>query len=123
SLVSQDLCIEPFPIVTPVITNVSVLKTSNSNGQIEVCWMPPIDLPPASYTYRIYRHTGFTRDADSTLVTETGNLCFTDTGLNTDATVYNYSVAAYINTNDPPVGTSPVASSVRIEASSRFERI
>ncbi len=123
SLVSEDLCIEPFDIVTPVITNVSVVETSDTNGSIDICWTPPIDLPPAAYVYRVFRRTGFTPEEDSVLVDETTNLCLTDNGLDTDGTVYNYVVSAYINTNDPPVGTSAAASSVRIEAGSRFERI
>src|SRR5690606_25212987 len=83
SLVSQDLCIDPFPIITPVITNVSVLETSDSNGEIEVRWMRPVDLPPADYDYVISRHTGFTRTNDSTIVTTTKDTVFVDTGLNT----------------------------------------
>ncbi len=125
SLVSQDLCIDPFPIITPVITNVSVLETSDSNGEIEVRWMRPIDLPPADYDYVISRHTGFTRTNDSTIVTTTKDTVFVDTGLNTRNLPYNYSIAAYLDASDPStfVGVSAVASSVQALAASRSQRI
>jgi hypothetical protein len=124
SLVSQDLCIEPFLIETPVITNVSVIETSTANGTIEVKWEPPLDLP-GDYTYKIYRHTGFTRTTDSTLVGTTTDRTFVDQGLNTENVIYNYSVAAFINANDAAsmVGVSAVASAVRNEATSRLNRI
>jgi hypothetical protein len=125
SLVSQDLCIEPFKITTPVITNVSVLETAGTQGKIEIKWIAPIEHPtyPADYTYRIYRNPGFVRTTDSTLVGETKDLVFTDQSadLNTEATVYNYSVAAFLV--EDMIGVSTVASSVRLEARSRLNRI
>ena len=103
SLVSEDICIEPFAITTPVITNVSVLETRGTAGRIEVKWIPPIEHPtyPAAYTYRVYRSIGFTRGTDSTLVGTTSDVSFIDNSneLNTEGVVYNYSVAAFLNSD------------------------
>lgn len=131
SLVSQDLCVEPFKIVTPVVTNVSVIETRPANGRIEVRWIPPIEsetLPPDyAYTYKVFRQSGFAPGTGP--ITQVGapttNLFILDESaeLNTTNEVYNYFVAAYVNATDKDSLVSTAASTVRLEARSRLNRI
>jgi hypothetical protein len=124
SLVSDDLCIEPFDLVDPLITNVDVDITHPTTGKIIVKWVPPQEnpnFPPDhNFSYEVWRGEGFT--GDSVLVTTTNNLFFEDANLNTDALVYNYTVTAYSD-GGLLVGTSSQASSVRLETQARLNRI
>lgn len=125
SLVSLDTCVGPIEMTVPMITKVSILQTSETAGEIKVKWTRPLDADltdfPLPYRYVVTRATGFIRANDSTLVTITApasadTLSIMDVGLNTSSLIYNYSVMA-IAANDDTVGTSVVASSVRLEAS------
>lgn len=124
SLVSDDICIEPFDLVTPVITHVDIDVTDNTNGTIIVRWVEPKENPdfplPHNFRYEIWRGTGFS--GDSVFVASTTDLSFTDTGLNTESNIYHYTINAYSEGN-AFVGSSGQASSVRIEAQSRNQRI
>jgi hypothetical protein len=125
SLVSEDLCIDPFLIVDPVITNVDVEETDEVNGSIIVKWLPPLENPnyAANYpfVYSIFRGTGFSGDSTS-IQTGLTATTFTDTNLNTEGLVYNYTIHAY-DQNGNFVGSSAQASSVRLETQSRLNRI
>ena len=129
SYVSQEICIPPILASAPVVTNVTVDKTNATAGQITVKWRSPFDVSkiqfPPPYKYEVSRAEGFSGATKLTKV-HTGFLSdstFVDnTGLNTEATVYNYRITAYDN-NSVFVGTSSVASSVRLETKSQARQI
>ncbi|NJN41110.1 MAG: gliding motility-associated C-terminal domain-containing protein [Flammeovirgaceae bacterium] len=128
SYVSSDTCIAPILADAPVITNVSVTKTNNTNGEITVKWRSPFDISkiqfPPPYSYEVYRSEGFSgtikitkphpgRLSDSTYV---------DTGLNSENVVYNYRIVAYDNIGTP-IDTSSSASSVRLDTKAEVKKI
>jgi hypothetical protein len=128
SYVSQDTCLAPILADAPVITNVTVDKTSTEEGEITVKWRSPFDINPAQfpppYTYEVYRAEGFT-GANQIIKPHTGRLTdstFIDLGLNTEEIVYNYRIVCYDN-NETRVDTSFIASSVRLDAKSQLQRI
>ncbi|MBD0258020.1 MAG: gliding motility-associated C-terminal domain-containing protein [Cytophagales bacterium] len=114
----------------PLITNVSVLRTSQ-NGKIEVRWAQPLEIDqkqfPGPYTYEIYRGEGFagnnygpapletrrfnsiSRNNDTLFVDETA-------GLNTLQQPYHYQIRFYTGTTQAFKDTSKAASSVRLSA-------
>ncbi|MEQ9467384.1 MAG: gliding motility-associated C-terminal domain-containing protein [Ekhidna sp.] len=118
SIVSEEAC-DSLLIDVPVITNVDISETSETNGRIEVRWTPPYQIDeiafPPTYTYEVLRKEGqgfggtFTSvrgpSTDTTLM---------DTGLNTLDLSYSYKIVLYDNT-DTQVDTSQQASSVRLE--------
>jgi hypothetical protein len=127
SYVSKDTCLAPIKADAPVITNVTIDKTSQTAGQITVKWRSPFDIDkvqfPPPYKYEVYRSEGFSgeigrKKAKSLSV----DSVFVDTNLNTEEVVFNYSVVLYDN-NGIPVDTSFSASTVRLEAKSRVEQI
>lgn len=131
SYVTRDTCVGPIPADVPIITNVSVESTSAQDGLVRVSWKRPFDLDPVAYPketlkYELYRATGFNRVGDSTLVaTLLGDTTYLDGGLNTEVSVFNYSVVAY-NGHGPDaemIGASEVASSVRLGSSSQKDQI
>src|SRR5690606_22279311 len=75
SLVSDDICIDPFDINVPLVTKVSVERTDASAGEIRVAWFPPIDLlatpGPHSLTYSVFRGEGFQRTTAVEIATKT----------------------------------------------------
>lgn len=129
SYVSLDTCVGPILADVPIITHVSVDRTSTSEGEIRVSWRKPFDANtvqfPPPYRYEIYRANGFARGGDSTNVSPPGiftDTTFVDTGLNTEENVYNYSIAAYAS-DGGFLGTSETASSVRLDAKSEVQMI
>jgi len=131
SYVSLDTCVGPILADVPIITHVSVEKTNVTSGQIRVSWIKPFEADsiqfPPPYHYRIYRAVGFARGGDSVNVTPPGIFTattFLDQGLNTEESVYNYSIAAYASdANEGFLGTSAAASSVRLDAKSQVKMI
>lgn len=130
SYVSKDTCVGPIPADVPIITHVSVEKTGTTDGQIRVSWKRPFDANkvtyPPPYEYRVYRAVGYTRGADSLLVATLGDTTFLDQGLNTEESIYNYSIAAYSPNStleNKFVGTSDVASAVRLDTKSQVGQI
>lgn len=136
SIVSNEVCFEFVPAEEPIITNVSVEVTGETNGEIVVGWREPYEIDsatyPRPYIYKVLRAEGFSGDANlqevysvevATATTE--KLEFRDTGLNTLNTVYNYRIQL-IAPNGPgdadPV-ESAVASSVRLEPTPQFGSI
>ncbi|HEU5290814.1 MAG TPA: gliding motility-associated C-terminal domain-containing protein [Cyclobacteriaceae bacterium] len=121
SYVSDEVCIDPILADAPVITNVTVDKTSATNGEITVRWTPPFDMDPIQFPgpkeYQLQRlsGTGFINE-NSTPIVDTS---FTSTGLNTFDRQYFYRVVLYSGTASDPtlqaVDTSELASSVRLE--------
>ncbi|MBT1687919.1 T9SS type B sorting domain-containing protein [Dawidia soli] len=138
SYVTEDICVGPIPADVPIITNVSIERTSVQDGLIRISWKRPFDLdpvvyPPGDLKYEVYRADGFERiregnnASDSTLVASLldGDTTYLDGGMNTEASVYNYSVVAYNGhaTGSPIIGASEVASSVRLGSSSQKDQI
>jgi hypothetical protein len=128
SLVSQEVCLPPILADLPVITNVSVEVTSRTEGEVLVRWMPPFEADivqfPPPYKYELHRAEGFSGNINLVPVFtgRRNDTFFTDNQLNTQDLVYNYRVTAYDN-NDVKVGESAVASTVRLETESKFQRI
>lgn len=128
SYVSTDTCLAPILADAPVITNVTVDKTSVTAGQITVKWRSPFEINqaqfPPPYRYKVYRAEGFTGNSKLAPVFA-GTIpdsTYTDSGINTAVITYNYRVELYDNTNQP-VDTSAIASSVRLEAKPQFKQI
>jgi hypothetical protein len=128
SYVSAEVCVPAIRADAAIITNVTVDRTSKTDGRITVRWVPPFDLDPAQfpppYTYRVARAEGFSGDAGLTLLpdADTTDLVIVDEGLNTEEKVYNYRIYAR-TANLLKLDTSAVASSVRLEAQSQVNRI
>ncbi|HRS54293.1 MAG TPA: hypothetical protein P5250_06275, partial [Bacteroidales bacterium] len=105
---------------TPIITNVSIRNTSNTQGSIYVAWSKPTELDTIQYSgpykYYIYRSEGFYGTTFS-LIDSLSNLNDTiwiDTLLNTKNKAYSYKIGL---SNDTPgnyawLGYSQVASSI-----------
>ncbi|MFP4025156.1 MAG: gliding motility-associated C-terminal domain-containing protein [Thiohalospira sp.] len=105
----------------PVITNVSVLKTDDTEGEILLRWVKPDNLdtvPEAEgpFKYIIYRSDEAygmrLKKIDS--IAGLDDTVFFDSGLNTTETQYSYEVALY---NDTPgnrfkIGNPQLASSI-----------
>ncbi len=111
----------------PLITNVSVINTSESDGEIFIAWSKPdrLDTIPAAgpYEYIIYRsedHTGNGFLAiDSLQTADLNDTTYFDSQLNTLDQGYVYMIELY---NDSPgnrfiIGEPAVASSTFIELS------
>jgi hypothetical protein len=121
SYVSDEVCIDPILADAPVITHVTVDKTSATNGEITVRWTPPFDIDPVQFPgpkeYQLQRlsGTGFINE-NSTPIAGTS---FTSTGLNTLDRQYFYRVVLYSGTaSNPalqPIDTSALASSVWLD--------
>lgn len=116
SIASDEAC-DSLTIDVPVITNVDVLQTDESNGQIRVNWTPPYEINsvsfPPTYTYELIRTEGTGPGGSFTTITSTNDTTFVDTGLNTKDLSYSYRVILFDGT-DFRVDTSQQASSVRI---------
>jgi hypothetical protein len=131
SLASQPVCAR-LKLTVPLITKVSVERTSTTNGQIRVRWAQPLELNtadiPGPYQYHVYRATGFSRSFSPTPVytsetiatipsSPTSYLEFVDSGLNTEANPYTY-VVVFSSRGGAKTDSSRTASSVRLSAES-----
>ncbi|MEM7550033.1 MAG: gliding motility-associated C-terminal domain-containing protein [Bacteroidota bacterium] len=117
SFASNEVC-NLIEATAPVITNVDVLTTSSSDGEILVRWIAPedLDVPPPPYRYQVIRATGFSGNVGEQAITDIiSDTMFVDTGLNTEAGPFNYRVIAFEGTDDVAIDTSNRASSVFIE--------
>ena len=128
SYVSNEICLPPILALAPVITNVTVDKTSSTAGQITVKWRSPFDLDkvlfPPPYRFAVVRAEGFSGDIKIQRLTPTFQLdsVFVDTPLNTEETIFNYRIVLLDGSNIA-IDTSSIASSVRLEAKSQFQEI
>lgn len=126
SYVSQEICLDPILADKAIITNVTVDRTDDTDGEVTVKWIAPYEADPAQFpgpfTYQVYRADLASGDANLTLITTTPNLSFTDTGLDTEKKVYNYRVIA-VAANGTPLDPSASASTVRLEADSQLNKI
>ncbi len=128
SYVSDEICLPPILADAPVITNVTIDRTSTADGLITVKWRPPFDVDkvqfPPPYSYQVLRAQGFT-STQQTVTPHPGQLSdttFVDSALNTEENVYNYRIIAF-DANNTRIDTSAIASSVRLEAASEFKQI
>ncbi|MEL7146764.1 MAG: gliding motility-associated C-terminal domain-containing protein, partial [Bacteroidota bacterium] len=122
SYVSEEAC-DSLEAVRPIITNVDIESTSDTDGEIIVKWIPPFDLDqaivPPPYTYEVFRSEGANSPE---LATTTTNLEFTDTGLDTRNNTYTYQVFME-DANGVRIDPSSPASSVRLDLSPLFQSI
>lgn len=129
SLPSDEICVQLSRDV-PLITNVSILETSTSNGRIEVRWTKPeaedLDtlLNPGPYRYELQRArdiggTNFVTIADFTSPSFwlLNQQAFFDQApvLDTRDNAYTYKINFFVNNEPLPIGDSPKASSVFLE--------
>lgn len=129
--VTSDQACANLPFQGPVITNVTVDKTNNIEGEITVKWTRPISLDKTQfkgpYQYRLFRATGETGttgfaqvspNIDTDLTAGKSDTLFTDTKLNTTDNVYRYRLVFYYTDNSAltPLDTTEIASSVRLTA-------
>ncbi|MCF2445885.1 gliding motility-associated C-terminal domain-containing protein [Dyadobacter sp. CY345] len=124
SIVSDQVCIE-VPLIMPVITNVTVDETNETNGQITVKWTRPTLQAGASIPaqYKLFRATGLNGTAFTEVATINTNLSagaadtvYVDRGLNTVANAYNYKIEYYYTEagNLVKLDETETASSVRL---------
>ncbi|MEO1253628.1 MAG: gliding motility-associated C-terminal domain-containing protein, partial [Bacteroidota bacterium] len=121
SIVSAEAC-DSLLIDVPVITNVDVKSTSETDGEIEVKWTPPYQIDqtafPPTYTYEVLRKEGQGFGGTFTSIRPPStDTTFMDTGLNTKDIPYSYKIVLYDNT-DQPIDSSQQASSVRVDPAS-----
>lgn len=127
SYVSQDICVGPIIADEPVITHVTVEKTSVTTGEVRVSWRKPFEADdtqfPEPYTYDVWRSNGFVRGSDSVKVASgISDTTFVDKNINTEQTVFAYSVTAFSATNGL-LGSSKSASMVRLDTRSTVDQI
>jgi len=127
SYVSRDTCLAPIKAAAPVITNVTVDKTSIISGQITVKWRSPFDIDkvqfPPPYQYKVLRGEGFV--SKSKISPHTGLLSdtvYVDTQIDTEEKVYNYRIILF-NSSGQVLDSSAQASSVRLDAKPQFQQV
>lgn len=112
----------------PVITNVSVLETSEDAGEVLVRWTPPYDVDPLvvppPYTYEVLRADGFSGNAQlQSISARISDTSIVDAGgINTLSGIQNYRIILY-DGNDNVVDTSAVASTVELDANTSVQSI
>lgn len=129
SYVSNEICIDPILVDEPVITNVNVDKTGDTDGEITVRWTPPFDINttqfpgPKEYILQRATETGFI-----SVSPQIADTTFKDSGLDTRDIQYVYRVVLYSATILAPsvmvpVDTSELASSVWLDLAAQKGRI
>lgn len=104
----------------PVITNVDIRVTDNSNGSIYIAWSKPTELDsvqnPPPYQYRIFRSTGFTgtNPVQVDVLNSLNDTTYIDTLLDTRSNPWSYKIELYYTDNGNPTlkGSTTIASSV-----------
>lgn len=122
SLVSTEICVGPIETDEPVITHVSIEKTSVESGKTRVSWRSPFNINttqfPKPYQYEIYRASKFVGEENIAKAGRVSDTTFVDTNINTNDSVYNYRIVLYAKplnaTEFVPVDTSASASSERL---------
>ncbi len=118
SYASLEVCTS-LSLDLPVITNVDVLTTDNTNGKIAIAWSSPKDLDTVQwkgpYRYTLERaiapSTNFT---DVISFTDLNDTTYTDSILNTADNQYRYKVQLFNETNSTHtlIGTTQIANSI-----------
>ncbi|MDD3741526.1 MAG: hypothetical protein PHH30_09810, partial [Bacteroidales bacterium] len=107
----------------PTITNVSVLSTDESAGEIYIAWSKPtqidIGTAPGPYQYVLYRSEGYygSNLVEIETLDNIDDTTFTDTDLNTKNSPYSYKVEFYNNEpgNRYLIGAPHIASSIFLD--------
>ncbi|MBC3789446.1 hypothetical protein FHK02_6038, partial [Spirosoma sp. LMG 31448] len=105
SIASTQACLE-LPRLAPVLTQVTVDSTGNTNGRITVRWSRPIGLQPGDlggpYQYRLQRATGLNgtdwtpvATINTSLVPTAPDTLYIDRGRNTADSAYRYRLEFY----------------------------
>jgi gliding motility-associated-like protein len=94
---------------SPIMTNVSVIKTSTTAGENLVRWTRPIKLDtlqyPGPYSYQLMRASGtgafsaIGSPISASIRTAVNDTSYTDTGINTSAVTYRYRTDFYYTLN------------------------
>ena len=119
SYASNEACQELL-ITAPVILEVDVEKTDQTEGQIFIGWQEPTDLdpilyPPDQFEYEIIRYKGPSGLVDpDTLQSGMVVKNYTDSGLDTESDAFHYVINAY--NGGTFVDSSFPASSVWLDA-------
>lgn len=126
SYFSDEVCLS-IPSQMPVITNVTVDRTSTSTGEITVKWTRPLGLNqgllPGPYQYRLLRATGLNgtnfaqiASINTDLSSTRPDTVFTDRNLNTDQNAYRYRLEFFYTSNNTltRLDSTEAASSVRL---------
>ncbi len=122
SYVSNEVCIDPMEIAAPLITEVTVERTGEDDGEIRVSWIPPLnpEYPLADYLYQLERAEG---DDFIPVSSKLSALTATDAGLNTFDHQYSYRVMLYVVSATDPVDSSSIASSVWLDLATANKEI
>lgn len=130
SYVSNEECTVPIAADAPVITNVSVERTGRTDGEIQIKWREPFDIDdiqyPPPYEYIVQRAES--SDGPFASVVHSGRLTaleVNDVSLDTERRQYFYRVLLFVPavSNDTPIDTSSVASSVRLSLDPGLDRM
>lgn len=129
SLASDKVCVQLSRDV-PLITNVSVSETLNSNGEIEVKWIKPVAedldtlLNHGPYRYDLIRNEGFQSGGSNVIASFSAPTYSELTAdeyidqapqVNTEGRPYTYDIAFYVKGESSPLGYAPSASSVFLD--------
>ncbi len=120
SYASEEVCTSLVKGV-PIITNVSIEETDNTNGEVYVAWSKPTEFDtiaaPGPYKYILFRSQGIwgAHFLEIHELYDINDTTFRDVGINTRDTAYTYQVA-FFNDDAPEkyfeIGTPQMASSV-----------
>lgn len=118
SYISEETCVQLKPSVH-VLTNVSVQKTDDVQGEIFVAWSLPREFDsitfPKPYEYRVYRSYGFTGNNFVEIARIPGlqDTTFVDSEIATRDSAFSYKVELYSKASGTAVlvGTPPICSS------------
>lgn len=136
SVSSDQICLK-LEAQVPVITNVTVDKTSSTQGEITVKWTRPIDFKPEQfkgpYQYRLFRATGLTgtsfaqvgANINTDLSGTVADTVFVDKNLNTQDNAYRYRVLFYYTsaTGLTLLDSTEAASSVRLTTTADVRKV
>ncbi len=131
SYASQEVC-AVLEKQLPVLTNVSILGTDATTGQVYIAWSKPTDLDtlqfPSPHVYRVMRSTGIGTNIFQQVGLNNGGLddtLFVDTGFNTRDFPYTYKIDLLFTSAGSLVeaGSSIPSSSVYLTATPSDEKV
>ncbi|MCQ2958792.1 MAG: gliding motility-associated C-terminal domain-containing protein [Bacteroidales bacterium] len=130
SYISQEVCTQLIPSA-PVITNVSVQKTHEKEGEIFVAWSISREFDsikfPEPYQYWLYQSSGLYGEYIKKIAEIDGiqDTTYIDKNLNTYDSAYSYRVEFYSLASGTPIliGVNPVSSSPRLDYESYNHKI
>lgn len=118
SYASEEVC-QIIRADLPVVLNVDIRVTDNTNGEVRVRWMKPFEVDkiqfPPPYTYEVIRAENFSGNTNEISIGITQDTVIIDiANLNTTNLVYNYKIKVFDSGNNF-IGESPSASTVKLE--------